>query len=68
MVEQQEGRMAKQAERDRSRAPVTREPDYDNRYVADWHRKSRKDIVRDAVSELGMALKDTVGQKSAPEN
>ncbi|WP_156311838.1 hypothetical protein [Methylobacterium platani] len=49
--------MAKQASRDQQAQPAGREPIHDNRYVADWNRKTRKDIIRDTIADLGMALK-----------
>ena len=50
--------MAKQVERDQQGQPTNRDSARDNRYVADWNRKSRKEIVRDAIADLGAALKE----------
>ncbi|TGD98221.1 hypothetical protein [Methylobacterium nonmethylotrophicum] len=50
--------MAKQVDRDQQVQPTNRDAARDNRYVADWNRKSRKEIVRDAIADLGAALKE----------
>jgi hypothetical protein len=56
---------AKQAGRDRGHKKETDQDTTDNRYVADWDRKSREQIVREEISALDAALKKAT-QKAAP--
>lgn len=55
---------AKQTTRDRGAEPKARDGGNEHRYVTDWHRKSRADIVRDGITALGESLKKVTQPKT----